>query len=91
MENKLNPSHQQIADFLIDRIISDITKLLMEDYDFSLEKALDTIYTSSILQKLEQVEDELYIQSSLYIYELLIKEKGLYPVFDNTVTSMVCE
>lgn len=88
MENTLNPTRQQIADFLIERIISDITGFLMEDYHFPLDKALNTIYNSSILTKLEQIEDELYIQSSLYIYELLLKEKGLYPI-SNTATMTI--
>lgn len=85
MPTKLSPTHKQIADFLIDNIINEMMQFLMEDYDYSLDEALNIIYTSDVMRMLEQVEDELYLQSSSYVYELLIKEKGLFPVAPNTV------
>lgn len=91
MADKLNPTHHQIAEFLIDDVISEMTKFLMEDYGYSLEKALDTVYTSHLLEILQDEESELYIQSPSYNYELLIKELGLYPVYEEQGSGMVAE
>ena len=77
METGLNPTHSQIADFLTDNIISEITSYLMEDFGYPLEKALDIVYTSHILDLLQRKDGELYVQSPSYIYESLLKEKGL--------------
>ena len=49
MEDNLKPTHSQIADFLTDNIISEMTSFLMEDFGYSLEKALDVIYSSHVL------------------------------------------
>ena len=80
MDTGLNPTHSQIADFLTDNIISEITSYLMEDFGYSLEKALDIVYSSHILDLLQHKEGELYVQSPSYVYELLLKEKGLQVV-----------
>ena len=80
MDTGLNPTHTQIADFLTDNIISEITSYLMEDFGYPLEKALDIIYSSNVLDLLQHKEGELYVQSPSYIYELLLKEKGLQVV-----------
>ena len=77
MEDNLKPTHSQIADFLTDNIISEMTSFLMEDFGYSLEKALDVIYSSHVLDLLQQEDDELYVQSPPYIYELLLKETKL--------------
>ena len=57
----------------------------------SLEKALDLVYTSKTIELLQIEDAELYVQSSAYVYEMLIKELGLYPVFDNDNPAMVAE
>jgi len=77
MDTGLNPSHSQIADFLVDKIISEITRYLIEDYGYSLELAFDLIYSSHVLDLLQNIDGELYVQSPAYVYELLLKEKGL--------------
>lgn len=77
MSEKITPTHSQIADFLTDDIVSEITLYLMEDFGVSLEQALDTIYTSDIIKKLQNEEAELYVQSPSYVYELLRQEKNL--------------
>jgi len=77
MDTGLKPSHAQIADFLTDNIISEISRFLMEDFGYSLEDAFDSIYSSNVLDLLQNKKGELYVQSPSYIYELLLKEKGL--------------
>ncbi len=91
METRLKPTHHQIAEILIDKRISDMTQYLIEDYGYSLEKALDLVYTSKTIELLQIEDAELYVQSSAYVYEMLIKELGLYPVFDNDNPTMVAE
>lgn len=80
METGLKPTHSQIADFLTDNIFSEITQYLMEDYGYSLEEALSTLYSSKVLDLLQKEDCELYVQSPSYIYEMLLKEKGLQVV-----------
>lgn len=77
MSEKITPTHSQIADFLTDDIVSEMTSYLMEDFGVSLEHALNTIYTSEVLKKLQNEDCELYVQSPSYVYELLRKEKNL--------------
>lgn len=77
MSNKLNPSKHQIADYLIDNIISDMTQYLITDYGYTVEKALDTVYSSNMLSILTDEDSELYVQSPSYNYEILKKEIGL--------------
>lgn len=77
MSEKITPTHSQIADFLTDDIVSEMTSYLIEDFGVSLEQALDTIYTSEIIKKLQNEEAELYVQSPSYVYELLRQEKNL--------------
>lgn len=80
MENKLNPTHKQIADFLTDHVVSEMVKYLMDDYGYSLEKALDMVYTSNTIKLLQIEEGELYVQSPAYVYDILLDELHLYPV-----------
>lgn len=51
MEIKLNPTHKQMADYLTDHVISEMTKYLMEDYGYSLEKALDVVYIPQVYKE----------------------------------------
>lgn len=91
MRNKLRPTHHAIAMFLIDDIISEMVKYLMEDYDYSLEKSLDLVYQSHTLELLQIEEGELYVQSPAYVYDMLIKELGLYPVQTEYEPAFVAE
>ena len=67
-------SHSEIAEVLIENILSELTKYLMEDYGYTLEQALDCVYSSQLLSLLQQEDDELYVQSPAYLYELLKQE-----------------
>lgn len=82
MPDKINPTPHQIADYLTDIIVTDLVKFLIEDYDCTLEEALDKVYNSRTMEILQDEESELYVQSSSYVYEMLIKELDLYPPAD---------
>lgn len=64
----------QIKNYLVDMAVDEMTKYLIEDYNISINDALDAIYNSETYQKLEDTETGLYTQSPVYIYELLDKE-----------------
>lgn len=91
METKLNPTHKQMADFLIDHVISEMTRYLMEDYGYTLEKALDVVYCSKTVELLQIEEGELYVQSPAYVYDMLLQEFHLYPVTDDAEVGKVAE
>ena len=57
-----------------------ILQILTPDSLLLLKKALDTVYSSHVLDLLQHKEGELYVQSPSYVYELLLKEKGLQVV-----------
>ena len=91
MENKLNPTHKQMADYLIDHVISEMTKYLMEDYGYSLEKSLELVYRSKTVELLQIEEGELYVQSPAYVYDMLLQELHLYPVPEDAEVGNVAE
>lgn len=67
-------THSEIAEILIENILTELTQYLMADYNYTLEQALDCVYSSHLLPLLQQEDDELYVQSPAYLYELLKKE-----------------
>lgn len=91
METMLNPTHKQMADFLIDHVISEMIQYLMEDFNYTLEKALELVYSSHTIELLQIEEGELYVQSPAYVYEMLIQELHLYPVPNGEEVRKVAE
>lgn len=67
-------THSEIAEILIENILTELTQYLMTDYGYTLEQSLDYVYTSKLLSLLQQEDDELYVQSPAYLYELLKQE-----------------
>lgn len=91
MRTKIAPSHHAIATLLTDDIISEMTQYLMEDYGYTLEKALDTVYNSKTVELLQIEEGELYVQSPAYVYDMLLQELHLYRVPDEAEVGKVAE
>ena len=60
--------------FIINCDVEEIVSFLQEDYGMSTIEAFDTIYNSKTYEKLINVDNGLFIQSLLYIYEYLKKE-----------------
>lgn len=71
-----NVTKGQMTDYLISNIIDKLVHFVMQDFGFSVERALDTVYTSNTVRLLQIPEGELYVQSPEYVYELLRKEIG---------------
>ena len=65
------PNRQQIATYLTDYAISELVRFQMEDTGCSLEQAMDKVYNSPLMPALQDEENELYIQSPAYLYELM--------------------
>ena len=66
-----HPTHQQIADYLIDYAISELIRYVIEDTGCSIEQAMNQVYDSPLMPLLQDEEGELYIQSPAYLYEML--------------------
>jgi hypothetical protein len=60
--------------FLIELMIDDIAKYLIEDMNISILEALDIVYNSQVFDKLMDIETGLYYQSPAYCYEYLKHE-----------------
>jgi len=60
--------------FLIELIIDDVARYLIEDTGISVIEALDTVYHSQLYDKLMDTETGLYYQSPAYCYEYLKHE-----------------
>lgn len=67
-------THSEIAEILVENILTELTQYLMTDYGYTLEQSLDCVYSSRLLPLLQQEADELYVQSPAYLYELLKQE-----------------
>lgn len=60
--------------FMVEGITSDLIQLLMDREQYTLPQAVETVYGSSIYQALLRPSSGLYVQSSGYVYEYLLKE-----------------
>ncbi len=65
------PSHHQVATYLIDYALSEMVKYVMEDTGCSLEQAMEQVYNSKLMPLIQDEENELYVQSPAYLYELM--------------------
>ncbi len=61
-------------DFLINRIVDQLTEFVMADFGLTLSSALKKVYQSKVYYLLQIDDTDLYIQSPSYIYEILKQE-----------------
>lgn len=66
--------HNIDMQFMIECLSVDIVQMLIEDYGFTMERALDTLYNSHTYDKLERESSGLYYQSPVYVMEHLKEE-----------------
>jgi hypothetical protein len=59
---------------LIEGVTQDIIAYLVEDDNISIEQAMETVYNSTLFDKLSDPETGLYRESSAYVYSLLKDE-----------------
>ncbi len=60
--------------YLAECITQDLIQYLMEDYNITMEMAMDIVYHSKIFEQLYDFETHLYYESSSYVYEYLKEE-----------------
>ncbi len=64
-------NHHQIATYLTDYALSELVRYVMEDTGCVLEQAMEKVYNSSLMPALQDEENELYVQSPAYLYEMM--------------------
>ncbi|MBQ7159120.1 MAG: hypothetical protein IJS09_06840 [Treponema sp.] len=61
---------------LIEYITSDLISYIMDDAKVSMEEAMSSLYKSETFAKLNDFETGLYLESPLYVYDILKTEKA---------------
>ena len=69
--------HKADVQFLIECLTKDLTVMLMNNYNFDADKALELVYTSNTYKKLENEATGLYYESYIYVFDYLTKELNL--------------
>ena len=59
---------------MIEEIAKEISLLLMEEKKMTMHEALHTLYTSDTYMRLTETNNQLYTQSTGYVYEYLETE-----------------
>lgn len=65
---------EQAKMFMIEEIAKDIVCLLIEEKGMTMREALQTLYTSDTYARLTETGNQLYTQSTNYVYEYLENE-----------------
>lgn len=60
--------------YMVEATAADLATFLSEDYELSVNEALDTLYNSETYSKLTDPRSGLYFQSSRYVYSFLKNE-----------------
>ncbi len=60
--------------FLIDYLLAELLKIIIEKKKVSMQEALDILYNSQLYTKINNPETGLYFQSADYNYEILEDE-----------------
>ena len=69
----MNVSEQEFK-FMVEGITSDLIQLLIDRENYTLSRAVDTVYSSNIYNALLRPTSGLYSQSSGYVFSLLDDE-----------------
>ena len=52
-------------------VLSELVKYVIEDTGCGIEQAMEKVYKSPLMEALQDEENELYVQSPAYLYELM--------------------
>ena len=72
----MNKQEQQDIQFQIECLTNELIIMLMDDYEMSMEQALDTVYGSNTYRKIERPRTGLYYQGAVYVMDMLKEELG---------------
>lgn len=67
-------SNESRREFLVNYIVDQLVKYLIEDNEMPIEQALNLVYTSSTFTVLNDLDAGIASESPAYIYELLKRE-----------------
>lgn len=68
---KLNREQKQL---MKDELSVELTGFLMDDFHYTPEEAIETLYTSETFERLQDDATGLYYQSPGYVYSFLLNE-----------------
>lgn len=60
--------------FLVECLSTELAQMLMRDYSWDIDKALDVLYSSNTYTLLENPQSGLYYQGAVYVYGFLQEE-----------------
>lgn len=60
--------------FQIECLSAELARMLIEEYGWSIEKALDQLYGSQLFAKLNDSKCKLYYQGAVYLFDYLKEE-----------------
>ncbi len=60
--------------FLVECLAKELIEMLMRDYGWDMNKAIDVFYSSDTYTKLENSNAGLYYQGAIYVYSFLKEE-----------------
>lgn len=66
--------HSRDKQFMIECMTDAVIQLLIEEYGWSIQTAMDKLYTSDTYRKLEDERTGLYYQSAVYLFDMLKQE-----------------
>ena len=64
----------QDIQFQIECLTTELIEMLMEEYNWDMQKAFDQLYSSETYSKLNDPECGLYYESAVYIFSFLKNE-----------------
>lgn len=65
---------QQDLQFQIESMAAELAQMLMAEYGWSWERALDVLYRSQTFKKMEDEHTGLFYQSDFYVFQYLKEE-----------------
>lgn len=65
---------QEQIQFLIEETTREIIIYLMQDFEYEMDKVLETFYNSDTFERLNNPQSRLYYRSSGYAYSFLKEE-----------------
>ena len=72
----MDEQKEQDIQFQIECLTNELVIMLMDDYEMSMEQALDTVYGSNTYRKIERPRTGLYYQGAVYVMDMLKEELG---------------
>ena len=65
---------EQAKMFMVEELAKEMVLLLIEEKGMTMREALHALYTSDTYMRLTETDNQLYTQSTGYVYEYLEKE-----------------